>query len=77
MSTSEADFEDATIEENNNRSHRKTANEFDLLKNIKLKFRWLPKNFLVDQQNQSLCLFDNLHDVLYGKQKPILEKRRK
>ena len=50
------------------------VNPFDMLKNIRFKFRWLPNNFVYDQETQNLCLMDSLQETVHGKRKPLLNK---
>lgn len=55
----------------------KSKNSWDMLKSIKFRFRALPNNFYIDEENLSLCLFDQLQDTVEGKKKPIINKETK
>lgn len=55
----------------------KPKNPFEMLKKIKVEFRPIGNNFVIDSRNESICFLDEWNEIVYGDKKPILVKSTK
>jgi len=49
-------------------------NQYDLLRNIKVEFRPIGNNFVVDSRNKSIWFLDEHDEMVYGNKKQIFNK---